>query len=336
MNKTMRTLILPGLLITMALAIAAGLIANPARIESSSTEQAHTSVRVQNISETSLRLNVYSEGTVIPRNESDLVPEVAGRVTWVSPALLSGGSIVEGESLLRIDQRDYQTALVRARAQLERAQSDSEHAQTELQRQVDLDKRQLTSRSSLDQARRDANRSKAVLLDAKAALQQAERNLARTELRAPFTGRVRSEQVDVGQFLNRGAAIASLYATDFLEVRLPIADSQLQYLALPHNARNPTDSIKPPEVTLSAEFAGQHLVWQGSIVRSEAEIDKRSRMVHLIARIDSDSQDTPLPVGLFVEAKIEGRVVKNVLRVSRKSLRNQRLLIVDHEDRHRR
>ena len=96
---------------------------------------------------------------------------------------------------------------------------------------------------------------------------------------------MRSKQVDPGQFVSRGAAIARLYAVDYVEVRLPIADQQLAYLDIPPMQRGELDESNAPEVLLSADFAGQHYKWGGTIVRTEAEIDARSRMVNAVARV---------------------------------------------------
>ena len=68
-------------------------------------------------------LTVRSQGTVQPRSQSELIPEVTGIVNWISPSLVSGGAFREGDVLLRIDPRDYQTSLLRAQAKVEQAES---------------------------------------------------------------------------------------------------------------------------------------------------------------------------------------------------------------------
>jgi RND family efflux transporter MFP subunit len=230
---------------------------------------------------------VRSQGTVAPRTESDLVPEVSGRVTWVSPALVSGGFFSEGEPLLRIDPRDYEAALARAHADVARAEGEAEHAQAELRRQLGLARSKANSPSQLSNARRAERVASATLEAARVSLDQAQRDLARTEIVAPFDGRVREEQVDVGQFVSRGVRVATVYATDFAEIRLPLADRQLAYLDLP-GLRGATTAggVTGPEVRLRANFAGVEHTWVGRVVRTEGEIDPRSRMVHVVARVE--------------------------------------------------
>ena len=151
---------------------------------------------------------------------------------------------------------------------------------------------------------------------------------------------MRSEQVDPGQFVSRGGAVARLYAVDYMEVRLPIADRQLAYLDIPPMQRGELDESIAPEVLLSADFAGQHYKWHGTIVRTEAEIDARSRMVNAVARVRTtdaapgDPGYVPPPVGLFVQAEIQGRSADNIVVVPRSVIRSgNQVLVVDEDDR---
>lgn len=171
-------------------------------------------------------------------------------------------------------------------------------------------------------------------------LVQAERDLARTSLRAVFTGRVRDESVDVGQFVTRGAPIATLYAVDWAEVRLPVPDEELAFLDLPLVWRDGSANPPGPDVRLFARFGGAEREWRGRVVRTEGEIDARSRMVHVVARVEdphgraSDGDSSPLAVGLFVRGEIQGRVAPGVVVLPRAALRGDRqVLVLDAEGR---
>lgn len=317
------------------------LLATAPEVESVSPEEALPIVRAIEAQPGDVRMTVRSQGTVAPRTESNLVPEVSGSVVWISPALVSGGFFSKDEPLLRIDDRDYAAALARARADVARAEGEAEHAAAELRRQRGLARSNANSPSQLSNARRGERVARASLEAAKVSLEVAERDLARTEIRAPFDGRVRDERVDVGQFVSRGAAIATLYATDFAEIRLPLADRQLAYLDLP-GIRQPTNAGEGPSVRLFASFAGAEHTWHGRIVRTEGEIDPQSRMVHVVARVEDpygtaeelEAAPAPLAVGLFVRAEIDGRVAQGVIVVPRSAMRDaDRLLVVDRADR---
>jgi len=334
----MKKILYPILILVAAVALAAAFVANRPELESQPPAAPPISVRVVAVAPGPVRLRVHAQGSVAPRTESDLVPEVSGNVTWISPNLVSGGYFEIGEVLLRIDDRDYQDAVARAQATLDRATADNELAQFDYERARDLYGRSLISQADFETAGRSARVAEASLADARLVLDSAKRDLARTELKAPFSGLVRSEAVDVGQFVNRGAAVATIYATDFLEVRLPIADQELAYLNIPLNQRGEFASEDSPTVRLDAEFAGQQHTWIARLVRTEAEIDPGTRMVYAIARIDgndhpSDESMAP-PVGLFVEAEIDGRELDDVVVLPRSALRNgQYVLVIDSENR---
>jgi RND family efflux transporter MFP subunit len=188
----------------------------------------------------------------------------------------------------------------------------------------------------LDSARRTARVADANLADSRAASAQAARDLERTELRAPFDGLVRNEQVDLGQFVSRGQSIGTIYATDYVEVRLPVAGDQLVYLGLPVSHRGQIPAAERPPVLVSAQFGPTRVIWEGELVRTEAEIDERSRMLYGVARIRlQENEDIPtVPVGLFVQAEIRGQKVEDVIRLPRSSMReNDQVLVVDDENR---
>ena len=329
-----RHLIIPVFILGIFLFLAATLMATAPVLEPSSVEKLATTVRVVEIQPKSVQLKVNSQGSVMPSTESQLIPEVSGKVSWMSPNLVAGGYFDDQEILIRVDDTDYKTKLDRAQANLTRAEAEQQHNEFEYRRMQSLVKRNLVSRSQLENSLRAYRVAEASLQDATANFNQAEQDLARTQIRAPFAGLVRSENVDIGQFVSRGSPIATIYAGNQAEVRLPIADRQLAFLNIPVSIRGEIPLEFQPEVTLTAQYAGQTLEWKGNIVRSEAEIDVSSRMVQLVARVESTSNPVPLSIGLFVSAEIQGLAAKNVVVLPREALRNDnQVLVVDDENR---
>jgi RND family efflux transporter MFP subunit len=299
-------------------------------------------VRVLVAAPETIQLRVTTHGTVVPRTESELIPEVSGRVTWISPALVSGGFFSKGDALFRIEALDYEVELEQSRARLARAESDLANSRTAHARQIDLAARQASSEAQRDDAINRLRVAEAAKRETVALLARAERNLSRTEVDAPYDGRVRSERIDVGQFVNRGATVATIYAVDFAEVRLPIPDEELAFLDLPliYEEHEPSG---PVVVTLRARFSGQDHEWQGEVVRTEGELDPRTRMVNVVARVPDpyaknlsakNEQKPPLSVGLFVEAEILGATANDVVVIPRSALRkDNRVLLVGDDDR---
>jgi len=326
----------PLLVLLAGFALAILLALNKPVVEDELREPLVTTVRVLKVESKSEYLVVTSQGTVQPRSQIDLIPEVSGRVVWISPALVGGGSFAEGDALLRIDRADYQSSLDRSRALVERAEVEQEFAADELTRLKRLFDRQLASQSQLDGADRSARVAAATLLEGRAMLDQAQRDLLRTELIAPFDGLVRNEQVDLGQFVSRGNSIGVIYATDYVEVRLPIAASQLAFLGLPPSTRGEIPLEIQPPVILTADYGNTRVIWEGTLVRAEAEIDERSRMIYGVTRLLSmrDKDSLPIAVGLFVQAEIRGRKVDRVVRLPRSAIRdNNQVLVVDQDNR---
>ncbi|MBW2425315.1 MAG: efflux RND transporter periplasmic adaptor subunit [Deltaproteobacteria bacterium] len=285
------------------------------------------------------RFTVRAHGAVTPRTESDLIPEVSGEIVWISPAFAAGGFFEKGEPLARIDAADYRVDLEAARATVARATSEFARAEKELRRQRQLADRSVASESRIDDAVNAFKVAEASLREAEARLERSERDLARTEIKAPYRGRVRSEQVDVGQFVNRGTPIATLYSVDYAEVRLPLPDRELAYLDVPLIPRSAGEEADPeengPRVELEAEFAGALHRWEGHLVRTEGELDPRSRMVHVVARVRDpyglvEPRSAPLAVGLFVNATIEGERLEKAYVLPRDALRpGGRVYVVD-------
>jgi RND family efflux transporter MFP subunit len=314
------------------------LLATSPKTETRRSEPPAPLVRVVAVAPGPLELPVRTHGNVTPRSESDLVPEISGPVIWISPSLATGGFFEAGELLLRIDPADARLALEKARAAFARAASQRALAAKELERLRGLAAQNIASPAQLDDASNADRVAEAALREARAQVQSAERDLARTEIHAPYTGRVRSESVDVGQFVTRGVAIAHLFAVDYAEIRLPVPDADLAHLELPAYYRG-EQGVRGPEVTLHAELAGVRRTWTGYVVRTEGEIDPRSRMLHLVARVDDpyareSSDRVPLPLNLFVDAEIAGRRVESAVVLPRAALRDAaHVLVVDGEDR---
>lgn len=280
-----------------------------------------------------VQLSVLTYGSVQPRTESELIPEVSGRVIKISPSMVSGGFIRKGEILLEIDPLDYEVALEQARASLAAAKSELSNAKKAHERLLDLAKQQSASQSQQDDALNRLRFGQASIREAAARLSRAERDISRTKIKAPYDGRVRSKRVDIGQFVNRGAPIASLYATDFAEVRLPLHDEELAHLDLPLAGQ---ESPNQPTAILRARFAGANHTWEGKIVRTEGELDPKTRMINVVAQVEAPYERSgnrpPLAIGLFVEAEIIGNTVDNVYIVPRSALQaNEQIYVLSSE-----
>ena len=296
-------------------------------------------VRVVPATLESLTLVVSAEGTVAARSEAQLIPEVSGRVVEISDALVPGGFVAEGDVLLRVDPRDYELAITQSRAAVE--QHKLRLAQEQQQAEIARNEWEEVGRgepSALLFREPHIAEVRASLAAAEAALSQAEENLVRTTLKAPFAGRVRSTQVELGQFVQRGASVGRLYPVDVAEVRLPIPNAELKYCTLPLGFRGADAQSPGPRVQLTSNFGGVDYAWNGRIVRTEGEIDPRTRMINAVAQVQDPygqqrgTTRPPLAVGMFVRAEIQGNRVRDMVRLPRTVLRGEDTVYVVEPD----
>ena len=332
----MKRVLLPIIILIGGVGLAALIIATGPTLEQQAPPPSSPLVRTWIAEPQTVRMSTIAHGTVLPRTESELVPEVSGRITKISPAMVSGGFFKAGDVLIEIETLDYEVALEQARAGMVSAQSELTSAQRAYARQQDLARKQSTSESLRDDALNRLRFAEASLREAKARLSRAQRDLDRTKIRAPYDGRVRTERVDVGQFVNRGTPVATLYATDYAEVRLPVHDEELAFLNLPLDKFAPGEAHQAPAI-LRANFAGKQHTWEGKIVRTEGELDPQTRMIHIVAQVDAPYQNTgdrpPLAVGLFVEAEVLGKEVDNVFVLPRSAIQaNQQVYVITAEN----
>ena len=327
------------LILTLAVVAAAGIIMTRPMPEPVAIAPNVVAIRGIRMEAENIPLTIYAQGVVEPLTASELITQVNGRVAWVSPNFNAGGFFKQGEPLVKLESDDYEARVGLAEAREVRALAEFEHATFELKRMRALVKDQLVSQAMLENAVRQTRLTEAALKEAQINLDQAERDLDRTELKAPFDAIVRSKAVDLGEFVSMGKSLAQLFAADGFEIRLPVLDTQLAYLNLPSSidATAPLNSANLPSVRLSAQYAGAAASWDAQLVRSESEIDRRSRMVTLVARVSSTRDAlsaNPLPVGAFVNAEIEGITLENAFQLPRSALRqDNQVLVVDEESR---
>lgn len=331
----MKRVVIPIAILAGCLLFAFYLIQTPTEVSETAPEVIPVSVRVAEVQFDSVQLYVESQGKVQAAQQVSLSSPLAGPIEWISPALEAGGYVEQGQALLRLDRSDFQTALARSQASLQQAEAEAQHADQELGRIRELAERRLVSDSQLQDVLRQAEVNRARLADAQANLRQAELDLQRTELTAPFNAIVQTREVEVGQYVNRAQAVAVLYGADLAEVRVPLAIRQLGFLDLPLGSRGEIPDADAPSVRLTGIYGGEEHHWQGKLVRSEAAIDANSNTVQTIIRVQQpESQEAlPLPIGLYVKASIAGKHIDDIVALPRSVIRNNnQVLVVDAEN----
>ncbi|MEE8574905.1 MAG: efflux RND transporter periplasmic adaptor subunit [Thermodesulfobacteriota bacterium] len=336
-NKKMRVLktfikiLLPIIVLVVCALIAKKIIDNKKPARHRTFTPSITIVDAVRVKEENYRVMISTRGTVRPRTESELIPEVAGKVVEISDNLLEGEFFEEGDFLVQIDKRNYETEITIARAKVIKAREvlAEEKARVEQAlRNWELLKAGTTP--SYLVLRKPQLASAIASLDAAMAeLRKKELDLERTTVTAPYSGRVLDKSVDVGQYVSPGSVLAKIYAVDFAEIRLPLSGRQLEFVNVRELYRGESARKKKkegPRVTLIATVGSINHEWQGRVVRAEGAIDSKSRQSFVVAEVADPygkrrAGKPPLKVGQFVEAKIWGHLLRGVIVIPRRALR---------------
>jgi len=281
-------------------------------------------------------LRVETQGEVKPKTEAEVAARVAGQLVYLAPRLEPGASFKEGEVLARIDPSDYRLALDRSRSQvsraremLARAEADAELAEEDW-RQSGLEGKP----SALTLGKPQVAAALADLRTASAGVKEAELNLQRTEIRAPFDGRVKSRGADEGDFVQAGAPVAVMFAVDVAQIRAPLTDSDLAVLGVAPGYVATADA-PGPSARLTAQSAGAQQEWQGALTQVEASIDPKTRLVYgLIEAEDpfAEGLAAPLAPGTFVSVALAGRLQEFLIGFPRAAFKKNEYVYVVGED----
>jgi len=290
----------------------------------------------------SRRVVVLGTGSAQSRHEVNITPQVKGRVSELSSNMVAGGMFRKGELLFAIESVDYELAIDLARASL--AQAELELQRNENLARVARQEWQSLNPGSLEEPNPlvvyepQMESARAQRNAAVANVQQAEINLQRTRVFAPFNGYVRNEQLETGQYLNAGSAVATIVGTDQVEIVVPVSLDDLAWLQVPRNG----ELLQGSEAEIELQSGGRNFRWQGVITRAMGEIDPRNRTAHVVVTVaDPLAKDATgrsllneLLPGMFVEVRLQGEELADVIVVPRGALRdNDTVWIADRENR---
>jgi RND family efflux transporter MFP subunit len=332
--------ILAPILILLVLGVGGVIAVNAMKPEPEKSEEPPTGLNVfaEPVRSGSLTLAVNTQGEVRPKHEVVVAPQISGRVTYVAPDFIDGGFVNRGQVLVRVESADYELGIVRARSAIASAEQRlaRETAEAELARR-DLADLGLTDVSPLARREPQLAEAQAALEAARAQLREAELALARTAVIAPFDGRVRERLVDIGQFASPGQSLGRIFGTDIVEVVLPLKDEELGRLNLPL-AFSAGPANPGPRVIFTANVGGVARTWVGEVMRTGAAVNSQTRQISVIAELKDPfgagaDDGAPMAPGLFVNARIEGETLENILIAPRAALRgDDRLFIGMPED----
>jgi len=297
-------------------------------------------VDIVEVSRGKVIFEIESQGSISPRTETTLVSEVSGQIKNVSNKFVVGGFFNKGEQLLEIDPISYEVALLQAQARLDGANAKlvEERARgKQAEKEWSLTGRSKKNAPILALRKPQLQQAQADVKAAEADVKGAEIKLQRTKIVAPYDAMLKAKMVDIGQYVTTGTQLATTFAVDYAEIRLPIIEQDIAFIDIP--AIGQADQVGS-QVELSTVQGGKIKKWSTFITRSEGVVDARSRVNYVVAQINdpygllSDSgAAAPLPIGTFVKAKIIGIELADIIAIPRKAVRGANEIYLVGENR---
>ncbi len=320
MKLNKQKIIVPAAIIIATIFLVMFIKGNPPKASRfSAPPKAKINVAVKPLQLIDYPVEIDSFGTVKPRTQSMLVAQVSGLIIDINEQFREGGFFEKGDVLLQLDDRDLKAEVKSAQANLLNAEQNLLEEQAR-GRQALTDWQRLGNESEpsiLVLRKPQLAAAQAQVLSAQAQLEKAQLNLERTKIKAPYAGRVLNRSVDLGQVVSNNMQLATIYATDSVEIRLPIKNKDLPFINLPEQYRDGAKNQRGSAVNFTSDLIGEQQ-WQGQLIRTEGAIDESAQQLYVVAKINDPYKSTsdnqyPVKIGQYVKAKINGKVASQVL-----------------------
>ena len=328
-----------GILIALGVAAAAAwiLFKTAPKTEPEEKPRSITSVQVIELQPTSERTLVTSWGTVIPAQEITIRPQVSGQIIEQHNDLIPGGRLAKDDILLKIDPAEYQLNLVEREAELANAQFeyDLELGQQAIaKREWERLKKEIPdsdANPALALRKPHLQKAAAMVTKAKNAIAQAQLDLERTTLTAPFNCMIVSESVDIGQLVDSGNDIVNLVGSDTFWIQASVQLSDLERIQVSKN----------PHAEIRLDTGSNRKPWNGKVIRLLSDLERNSRMARILIEVEDPlglkkpkNDQIPLLLGSYVRVDIEAGNLENVLKIPRAALREgNRIWLVKPDNR---
>jgi multidrug efflux system membrane fusion protein len=318
-------------------------------------------VDVIEVSRGNVIFEIESQGSIVPRTETTLVSEVSGQIKKVSHKFVVGGYFQKGEHILEIDPISYEVALLQSQARLDGANAklvEEKARGKQAEKEWGLTGRSKKNAPILALRKPQLQQALADVKAAEADVKNAEIKLQRTKITAPYDAMVKAKQVDIGQYVSTGTQLATTFAVDYAEIRLPIKEQDIAYIDVPsmNDQAQAGSQHVGSQVELSTFQGGKLKKWTTFITRSEGVVDASSRVNYVVAQINdpygllvnteqsnlktnnsktinTETINNPLLIGTFVKATIIGIETDNIIAIPRKAVRDENKIYVLDENR---
>lgn len=311
----------------------------PEASRETATKQTPMLVQVTEAEQGDFTPTISATGTVIPSQEIMLSPRVSGQVVDRSPNFTPGGYVEEGEMILQIDPSDYETALTQAQSDLRQARSELQRElglQQAAQREYDLLEDSLSKENRALVLRQPQLESVRAQVDAaEFNVKQAELNLERTSIVAPFSGHVLARNVNVGSQVSPGQDLGQLVAMNSYWIETTVPVSKLRWLSFEEQQNEDGSPVKIRNRTawLPDEYRSGYLYSRLGSLENETRMARvLVEVPDPLARQTENAGQPELIIGSFLQVDIQAQSLEDIIRVNRDHLRQKQTLWVMEGD----
>jgi RND family efflux transporter MFP subunit len=324
-----KTAVICGLILLLAVAVITVIFqTEPTAQRTSATKRTAMLVEVIGVEQGTFRPEITAMGAVRAEQEIVLRPRVSGEIIAISDAFTPGGFVEKGEVLLQIDPADYEVNLLQRQSELLQANANLE---LELGRQ-DLAKKDYkaleetisSEYKTLVLRQPQLNTARASVEAAQAEVRQAELDLERTRIQAPFPAHIINREANIGSQVSPGETLGQLVGIETYWVEAAIPVSNLRWIAFPEGSERAGSTVR---IRNRAAWP-EDLFRTGKVHRLIGALESQTRMARVLLTVtdplahEPESKGMPpLMVGAFVEVKIEGKAIEDVIRMNRDFLR---------------
>jgi RND family efflux transporter MFP subunit len=335
MTRALQKAIVPVVLLALGAAGFNALLSLKADADRSATEAPPLPVEVVEAVPGSHPVRIEATGAVQASSTVGLVAEVPGRIVELAPGLTPGMRFAKGDTIARIDARDYRAQVVQAEAGVAGSQLElqlEEQRGAQAVREWELLGKEGSNPLALREPQLVA--AQARLESSKAQLTLARLSLERTRLVAPFDGIVQSESLEYGQYVAPGSPVVQFMGTDRFRVRVSLPVDDLSLIQVPGFSGDESS-----EAIVTQRLAdGTRLEKRGHVMRLLGELDPESRTATVLVAIDNplDSEAGTLPIlpGAYVDVAILAAEIDDVVALPREAVvEGNKAWVADREDR---
>ena len=283
-------------------------------------------------------------GRVAGKNEINIVSRLSGKIIYVSSKLFNSYEVRKGEVLFKIDPFEFEQDLIRKKAvvdelkiELDKTNLIVSEARTQLKlAEEDLKRKQklfgnTVSQKALDDAALKVSKAitqfsekefkintiKVNLKKAEAAMKVAKKNLSFTQYRAPFTGTVANNVVDIGSEVKSGEFLGKLINTAELEAKFFVGESKFTELGT-------NDQLKGKKIKIRWKKSKFNKIYEAQLTRVDSVVSEDLAGLNMYAQIDNIRDNDPIRPGVFIEVLLEGNPIEGAIKVPENAVYEER------------